>query len=121
MALRRRARKSAIGSVIFSSPSLPARLDDAGDLSLQRQRTEAEATHIELAHVGARPAAERTATTDPNGPLFLARNFLCETCHVDLYCRNGIPKKRSSARPSSSVAADVTIEMFSPLILSILS
>src|SRR4051794_34556664 len=49
MPLRIRVRKSAIGSVMFSS--LPARLDDAGNLALQRQATEAQATQLKLPHV----------------------------------------------------------------------
>src|SRR5512137_3150700 len=51
---------NGIGKAHRRSP-LPARLDDAGDLALQRTLAEAEPAHLELAEEGARPSAERAA------------------------------------------------------------
>src|SRR5688500_11762601 len=50
MPLRIRARKSAMGSVIDMDS--PARLDHARDLAAEREVTEAEAAHLELAQEG---------------------------------------------------------------------
>src|SRR5918911_776209 len=87
MALRMRVSMSAIGSVITQTPdrvlgvgswvpvprpldpapktrnlsSLPARLDDAGDLPLQRQLAETDAAQLELAQVAAGAAAALAA------------------------------------------------------------
>src|SRR5688572_20180308 len=77
MPLRMRARKSAIGSVMF----LPATLDDARHLALERERAEAQTAQVELAHIGAGPAAQRTAVTVADLPLLLARDLLSQTSH----------------------------------------
>src|SRR4051812_10796956 len=69
IALRSRVRKSAIGSVI--GVVLPARLDDAGDIPLERQVAETDAAKLELAHERARPAAHR-ATVAPTHGLHVA-------------------------------------------------
>src|SRR5438309_2145167 len=50
LALRMRVRKSAIGSL---SMGLPARLDHAGHLALERELAEADAARLELAQVPA--------------------------------------------------------------------
>src|SRR4051794_27057745 len=59
IALRIRVRKSAIGSVMIVP--LPARLDHAGDVAVQRQLAEADPAKLELADEGARTAAVRAA------------------------------------------------------------
>ena len=71
--------------------SLPARLDDAGNVSLERQVAEADAAQAELAHEGARASADRAARPiadrllvpagDGLGELPRARNHLGETGH----------------------------------------
>src|SRR5215467_875305 len=53
MALRIRDRKSAMGSVI-DMRHLPARFDDAGDITAQREGPEADTAELELAQVRAR-------------------------------------------------------------------
>src|SRR5512141_2368969 len=59
---RMRVSMSAMGSVkLIARSPLPARLDDAGDLALQRALAEADAAHLELAQVRAGPAAQRAA------------------------------------------------------------
>src|SRR5512138_3364049 len=59
-AFRMRVNMSAMGSVMLIARSpLPARLDDAGDLALQRALAEADAAHLELAQIRPGPAAER--------------------------------------------------------------
>src|SRR5262245_36888587 len=87
MPLRMRVRRSAMGSVMF----LPARLDDAGDLALQRQVAETDAAHGELAHVRARAATDRAAVAVTHRgrvlallvrELALAGDHLRKTCHV---------------------------------------
>src|SRR3972149_3619971 len=61
-ALRIRVSMSAMGSVTATTtPPLPTRLRYAGDLPLQRQVAEADATQREGAHVAARPAAQLAA------------------------------------------------------------
>src|SRR5687767_259815 len=80
--LRMRDRKSAIGSVIDILTSSPARLDDARQLTLERQEAEAEPAHVELAHVGARPAAQRTAPLGPDVELVLLRKHLAKLAHA---------------------------------------
>src|SRR5215471_6157277 len=117
MALRIRVRKSAIGSVMASLS--PARFDDARDLAAQRQPTEADAAHLELAQITARPAAYLAAVVLAHFELLLPLDHVYEFRHVQL--RNGMPSCLSSARPSSSVRAVVPMVTLSPLILSILS
>src|SRR5450432_10734 len=111
MALRMRARKSAIGSVMF--PHLPARFDDARNVALQGVHSETNAAHLELAQEGAGPATllATIAMTDPP--------FGRLAVHVDGFCHdqvlNGIPRWRRSARPCSSLRALVVKVMFIPL------
>src|SRR5205823_11291316 len=66
-ALRIRVSISAMGSVIFplstinsqlSASGLPAALGDACDVALERELAAAQAAQRELAHVGARTAAQ---------------------------------------------------------------
>src|SRR5512134_2651860 len=51
-AFRMRVSMSPMGSVKLIGSLLPARLDDAGDLALERPLAEAEAAHLELAQEG---------------------------------------------------------------------
>src|SRR6478672_4794930 len=60
-ALRIRVSISAMGSVIDTISLLPARLRDAGDLTLERQLAEANAAQREVADVASRPAAQLAA------------------------------------------------------------
>src|SRR5271156_2800602 len=64
--------------------SLPARLDDAGDLSLERQTTEAQAADAELAQVCAGASAELAAVMLPALELGLAGvlDSFCSGCHI---------------------------------------
>src|SRR5690349_14572067 len=84
--LRMRDRKSAIGSVIDIWTSSPARLDDARQLTLERQIAEAEPAHIELAHVGARTAAQGTPALGPDVELVLLRKHLAKLAHACAPC-----------------------------------
>src|SRR5690606_8506023 len=82
-ALRMRVSMSLIGSFIalilmflFSLlPVLPGRLGHAGNVACQRQLTEADAAHAELAHIGVRTAATAAAVVrtdlELGGPLLL--------------------------------------------------
>src|SRR5512141_62636 len=104
--LRRRARKSAIGSVIDIVISSPARLDHAGDITAERELAEAETAHLELALL--RKPVDQLAHAAAPVPVA-----------VGVAWRNGIPRCTRSARPSASVFAVVTMLMFMPLIESI--
>src|SRR6267378_2938850 len=63
-ALRRRVRKSAMGSVCIIL--LPARFHDAGDLALQRHTAKTDSAHLELADISARAAAAAAAVANPH-------------------------------------------------------
>src|SRR5688500_8800582 len=68
--LRIRVSMSAMGSdIVMFAPSLPAGLRHAGDLSLQRELTEANAAHREHADVATRPAAQPAAVAFPRREL----------------------------------------------------
>src|SRR4051812_17261291 len=56
MALRIRDRKSAMGSVI-DMRHLPARFDNAGDITAQREGPKAEAAELEFAEISPRAPA----------------------------------------------------------------
>src|SRR5260370_17382586 len=84
-ALRRRVRKSAMGSVCIVL--LPAGFHDAGDFSLQRHTAKTDSAHLELANVRARAAAAAAAVADPHFEFrFLERlgDFCC-ACHLLRY------------------------------------
>src|SRR5438094_5715142 len=97
-ALRIRVSMSAIGSVI-SEPlnlvidQLPTALRHSRNVSLKRELAEAESAQRELAHVGARPAAQAAAVAQPN--LVLRRlQFLGHlrcSCHVLVFSFSGGP------------------------------
>src|SRR5437867_13377823 len=70
-ALRRRVRKSAIGSAcmyLLSCHRLPRRLPagshDTGDFSLQRHTAETDSAHLKLADIPARAAVAAAALAD---------------------------------------------------------
>ena len=57
--------------LIVNPFSLPAGLRHAGQQALERQTSEAEAAHVELAHERARTAAERAPVAVPDPELRL--------------------------------------------------
>src|SRR2546430_17681537 len=81
-ALRRRVRKSAMGSVCIVL--LPAGFHDAGDFSLQRHTAKTDSAQLELADIPARAAAAAAAVAHPH----LEFRFLeglgdfCCACHL---------------------------------------
>src|SRR2546428_1423942 len=77
-AFRIRVSMSAMLSVLISPvpPSSPRRLLHARDLSLRRERTEADAADAELPHVRARPSAQVAAVVLRNGVLVLAESAI---------------------------------------------
>ena len=62
---------------------LPARLDNARDLALERQATEAQTAHAELTQKAARSPAELAPVVLAGAELRLPRVFhsLCSGCH----------------------------------------
>jgi len=88
MALRMRAKKSAIGSVMF--PHLPARFDDARNVTPEGIHSETNAAHFELAQKGASAATLFATVAMANLPLGRL------AVHVDGFCHdqvlNGIPR-----------------------------
>src|SRR5215470_13880355 len=80
-ALRRRVRKSAMGSVCIIL--LPASLYDAGDFSAQSEAAKADAAHLKLANVTARAAADAAAVAHANLELRLLAGLgdFCRSCH----------------------------------------
>src|SRR5260370_37059661 len=84
-ALRRRVRRSAMGSGCIVL--LPAGFHDAGDFSLQRHTAKPDSAHLELANYRARPPAAAAAVADPHFEFrFLERlgDFCC-ACHLLRY------------------------------------
>src|SRR5258706_13199424 len=81
-ALRRRVRKSAMGSVCIAL--LPTGFHDAGNFSLQRHTAKTDSAHLELADISARAAAAAAAVAYPHLELrFLERlGDLCCSCHL---------------------------------------
>src|SRR6267378_3021117 len=79
-ALRRRVRKSAMGSVCIAL--LPTGFHDAGNFSLQRHTAKTDSAHLELADISARAAAAAAAVAYPHLELrFLERlGDLCCAC-----------------------------------------
>src|SRR5258708_33573787 len=117
LALRMRVNMSAIGSVIVMANPLPTGLGDAGDLTGVHQLTETDSAQPELTEDRPRAAAAATAGVAAHLELRLALLLLDQCLLRHAYCtsrRNGNPKASSSARPSASVWADVTIEMSIP-------
>src|SRR6266568_8697489 len=81
-ALRRRVRKSAMGSVCIFF--LPARFHDAGDFSAQRHATKADSAHLKLADISAGAAANAAAVAYAHLELWLLERLgdLCCACHL---------------------------------------
>src|SRR5712692_6616125 len=125
-ALRMRVSKSEMGSVCISSRPLPASLQHARDFAPQRQAAEADAAHLELAQVPARPAAYAAAVAHADFVLRLPAHLgeLTGSRHrfssrlLSRYPRSGTPSSLSNSRPSSSLRAVVVRVIFIPLILS---
>src|SRR5713226_8790743 len=95
VALRRRVRKSAMGSVCMVL--LPARFHDAGDFSAQRHTAKTDSAHLELAYIAARAAAAAAAVAYAHLEFrFLERlgDFCC-ACHL---LRDPFFAKRNSER-----------------------
>src|SRR5216683_5870058 len=94
-ALRRRVRKSAIGSVCIVL--LPAGFRDAGDFPLQRHAAETDAAHLEFADVSARAAANAAAVAYPHLEFRLLERLgdFCCACHL---LRDPFFAKRNSER-----------------------
>src|SRR6266568_2050214 len=80
-ALRRRVRKSAMGSVCIIL--LPTGFHDAGDFSAQRHAAKTDAAHLKLANISARAAAAAAAVAHPHLELRLLAGLgdLCGSCH----------------------------------------
>src|SRR5260370_1018259 len=81
-ALRRRVRKSAMGSVCIVL--LPAGFRDAGDFPLQRHTSKTDSAHLELADIPARAAAAAAAVAYPHLEFRLLERLgdLCCACHL---------------------------------------
>src|SRR4030065_1951266 len=122
-ALRTRASKLEIWSLIAILGLLPARFYHAGELTPERQLPETDPAELELAVIGSRPPASRASVVLPDaklrGPLRLRDDrFFCHSfCSRERQARNGIPRRRRRSSPSSSLRAVVTVVMFIPLIL----
>src|SRR3954452_13638706 len=112
-ALRIRVSMSAIGSVIvIGSPPSPRRLGHARHLSRVGELPEADPTQTELAVHRTRAATPAAPGVSAHLELRLALLLVHERLLRHGYpCasvrRNGKPRARSRARPSSSVRADV--------------
>src|SRR5664279_176903 len=127
LALRIRVSMSAIGSVIVigSSPS-PRSLGDARDLTGVSELTQADPAQTELAVHRARSTAPPASGVATDLELRLALLLVHERLLRHRYpCasvrRNGNPRARNRARPSSSVRPDVQMVMSMPRTVSILS
>src|ERR1700704_272665 len=121
LALRMRVRKSAIGSLYMA---LPARLDHAGHLALERELAEADPARLELPQEAAGPAADLAARVGAR--LELRRTLLLHDerglGHDQASAvRNGTPRCVKRAFASSSVRAVVTIVISMPRTLSTLA
>src|ERR1019366_8794370 len=65
-AFRRRARRSETGSLMFIVPSSPRRLRHPGDVAREREVSEADAAHAELAEESTRTPAAHAAVSLPD-------------------------------------------------------
>src|SRR5207244_2627775 len=104
------------------SSDLPAGLLDTGQFAGVRHLPEADAAQAELAEHGMRASAPVAARVAANLELRLLVGLVDQRllCHAQ-FSLNGKPSARSSARPSSSVVADVTTVMSIPRGRSMLS
>src|SRR3954466_5774832 len=83
-ALRMRVSMSETGSLMLIGVSLPARLDHAGHLALEREIAQLVASQSEFAVHAARPAGQRATVAQANRRRIarhllqlVARDFLC--------------------------------------------
>src|SRR5271154_1556106 len=91
VALRRRVKKSAMGSVCMSLlVLLPAGFRDAGNFSLERHAAETDAAHLELADISASAATNAAAVANADFEFrFLQRLCdFCKACHLLRSSRN---------------------------------
>src|SRR5713101_8259998 len=81
-ALRRRVRKSAMGSVCIVL--LPTGFHDAGNFSLERHTAKTDSAHLKLAYISPRASAAAAAVANPHLEFrFLERlGDLCCACHL---------------------------------------
>src|ERR1700736_5652137 len=81
-ALRRRVRKSAMGSVCISF--LPARFRYAGNFAFEGHPAETDSAHLKLANVGARAAAHAATVTHAHFKFWFFQRLsnFCGTSHV---------------------------------------
>src|SRR6266481_9170848 len=81
-ALRRRVRKSAMGSVCIVL--LPTGFHDAGDFSLQRHTSKTDSAHLELADIPARAATDAAAVAYPHLEFWFFERLgdFCCACHL---------------------------------------
>src|SRR5713101_3320213 len=81
-ALRRRVRKSAMGSVCIVL--LPTGFHDAGNFSLERHTAKTDSAHLELADIPARAAAAAAAVTYAHLEFRLLERLgdFCCACHL---------------------------------------
>src|SRR5918992_2818205 len=129
LALRILASMSAIGSVIIGAS--PRSLRDPRDLACMREVPETQAAQQESPVHGPLPTAAATSRVRADAELRPTPRLLdqCFLGHLDPqlaactagWPRNGNPRARSRARPSSSVFAVVTIVMSIPRTASTLS
>src|SRR5574340_206095 len=75
MALRTRVSMSPMGSLVMLLLPLPARLDHARDLPVQRELAETQAAHAEFAQVATRPPAPPATVALPATQFGLAGLF----------------------------------------------
>src|SRR5271157_2669969 len=82
VALRKRVKKSAIGSVCIVL--LPASFHDSRDLSLERHAAETDAAHLEFANIPAGAAAATAAVAHAHLELRLLQRLgdFCSACHL---------------------------------------
>src|SRR5438552_7033268 len=94
-ALRRRVKKSAMGSVCIVL--LPASFHDAGNFSLQRHTAKTDSAHLELANIPARSAATAAAVAYAHLEFrfFERLGDLCCACH---YCATPFSRNRSGPK-----------------------
>src|SRR5271154_2501691 len=88
VALRRRVKKSAMGSVCMSIlVLLPAGFRDAGNFALERHAAETDAAHLELADIAASAAANAATVAHANFEfrLFECLGDFCCACHLLCY------------------------------------
>src|SRR5437773_9203210 len=104
-ALRRRVRKSAIGSVCIVL--LPAGFHDAGNFALQRHPAETDSAHLKLADIPSRAAAAAAAVADPHLEFRLLERLsdFCCACHLSRhpFFAERKPDPFGHPRPLSSV------------------